>query len=224
MKLRHEYKIFLNYSDYLTVRSRLRAVIPHDNHVDETGEYKIRSLYFDNLYNKALYEKISGVSIRDKFRIRCYNDNYDFIKLEKKSKINGMCNKVSETVTKDEVRRIIQGDTEWMLNPDRKLVSELYAKMKTEQLRPKVIVDYNREPFVYSAGNVRITLDRNVRTSINSVDMLNPDVPTVLAEGQTIILEVKYDNYKPTMISDIVMVQDRLISSFSKYVACRKFG
>ncbi len=224
MKLRHEYKIFLNYSDYLTVRSRLRAVIPHDNHVDETGEYKIRSLYFDNLYNKALYEKISGVSIRDKFRIRCYNDNYDFIKLEKKSKINGMCSKVSETVTKDEVRRIIQGDTEWMLNSDRQLVSELYAKMKTEQLRPKVIVDYNREPFVYSAGNVRITLDRNVRTSINSVDMLNPDVPTVLAEGQTIILEVKYDNYKPTMISDIVMVQDRLISSFSKYVACRKFG
>ncbi|EGD48981.1 VTC domain protein [Ruminiclostridium papyrosolvens DSM 2782] len=224
MKLRHEYKIFLNYSDYLTVRSRLRAVIPHDNHVDETGEYKIRSLYFDNMYNKALYEKISGVSIREKFRIRCYNDNYDFIKLEKKSKINGMCSKVSETVTKEEVRRIIQGDTEWMLNSDRQLVSELYTKMKTEQLRPKVIVDYNREPFVYSAGNVRITLDRNVRTSINSVDMLNPNVPTVLAEGQTIILEVKYDNYKPTMISDIVMVQDRLVSSFSKYVACRKFG
>lgn len=224
MKLRHEYKIFLNYSDYLTVRSRLRAVIPHDNHVDETGEYKIRSLYFDNMYNKALYEKISGVSIREKFRIRCYNDNYDFIKLEKKSKINGMCSKVSETVTKEEVRRIIQGDTEWMLNSDRQLVSELYTKMKTEQLRPKVIVDYNREPFVYSAGNVRITLDRNVRTSINSVDMLNPCVPTVLAEGQTIILEVKYDNYKPTMISDIVMVQDRLVSSFSKYVACRKFG
>lgn len=224
MKLRHEYKIFINYSDYLTVRSRLRAVIPHDNHVDETGEYKIRSLYFDNMYNKALYEKISGVSIREKFRIRCYNDNYDFIKLEKKSKINGMCSKVSETVTKEEVRRIIQGDTEWMLNSDRQLVSELYTKMKTEQLRPKVIVDYNREPFVYSAGNVRITLDRNVRTSINSVDMLNPHIPTVLAEGQTIILEVKYDNYKPTMISDIVMVQDRLVSSFSKYVACRKFG
>ncbi|WP_024831693.1 polyphosphate polymerase domain-containing protein [Ruminiclostridium josui] len=224
MKLRHEYKIFLNYSDYLTVRSRLRAVIPHDSHVGETGEYKIRSLYFDNIYNKALYEKISGVSIREKFRIRCYNNNYDFIKLEKKSKINGMCNKVSERVTKDEVRRIIHGDIEWMLNSDRQLVSELYVKMKIEQLRPKVIVDYIREPFVYSAGNVRITLDRDVRTSINSIDMLNPNVPTVLAEGKTIILEVKYDNYKPAMISDIVMVQDRLVSAFSKYVACRKFG
>ncbi|ACL75658.1 polyphosphate polymerase domain-containing protein [Ruminiclostridium cellulolyticum] len=224
MKLRHEYKIFLNYSDYLTVRSRLRAVIQHDNHVDETGEYKIRSLYFDNIYNKALYEKISGVSKREKFRIRCYNDNYDFIKLEKKSKINGMCNKVSETVTKEEVRCIINGDIDWMLDSKRPLVSELYTKMKTEQLRPKVIVDYNREPFVYPAGNVRITLDRNVRTSINSIDMLDPDVPTVLAEGRTIILEVKYDNYKPTMISDIVMVQDRLISAFSKYVAGRKFG
>lgn len=224
MKLRHEYKIFLNYSDYLTVRSRLRAVIPHDNHVDETGEYKIRSLYFDNAYNKALWEKICGVSLREKFRIRCYNDNYDYIKLEKKSKIYGMCNKVSDTVTKEEVRRIIDGDIEWMLHSDRQLVSELYVKMKTEQLRPKTIVDYDREPFVYTAGNVRITLDRNIRTGVNSIDMLDPNVPTVLAEGKTIILEVKYDNYKPTLISDIVMVQDRLISSFSKYVACRNFG
>lgn len=223
MKLRHEYKVFLNYSDYLTVRSRLRAVIPHDKHVDETGEYKIRSLYFDNLYNKALWEKINGVDIREKFRIRCYNDNYDFIKLEKKSKIYGMCDKVSETVTKDEVQKIINGDIEWMLNSERDLVSELYVKMKTEQLRPKVIVDYDREPFVYTAGNVRVTLDRNIRTSVNSVDMLDPNVPTVLAEGQTIILEVKYDEYKPTIISDIVMVEDRLISSFSKYVACRNF-
>ncbi|MHB8063854.1 MAG: polyphosphate polymerase domain-containing protein [Ruminiclostridium sp.] len=224
MKLRHEYKIFLNYSDYLTIRSRLRAVIPHDKHVDETGEYKIRSLYFDNADNKALWEKICGVSVREKFRIRCYDDNYEFINLEKKSRINGFCNKVSARVTEDEVRKIINGDIEWMLHSDRPLVSELYVKMKTEQLRPKTIVDYYREPFVYTAGNVRITLDRNIKTGVNSIDMLDPNVPMIMAKGQTIILEVKYDKYKPTMISDIIMVQDRLVSSFSKYVACRIYG
>lgn len=192
MKLRHEYKIFLNYSDYLTIRSRLRAVVPHDKHVDKTGEYKIRSLYFDNYNDKALMEKLSGVNMREKFRIRCYNDNYDIINLEKKSKINGYCNKLSERVTKDEVRKIINGDTQWMLNSSRPLVSELYVKMKTQQLRPKTIIDYYREPFIYTAGNVRITLDRDVRTSVKNIDILDPNVPMIKANEIVVVLEVKY--------------------------------
>lgn len=224
MKLRHEYKIFLNYSDYLTIRSRLRAVLPHDKHVGKSDEYKIRSLYFDNYNDKALLEKLSGVNMREKFRIRCYNDNYDIINLEKKSKINGYCNKLSERVTKDEVRKIINGDTQWMLNSSRPLVSELYVKMKTEQLRPKTIVDYYREPFVYTAGNVRITLDRDVRTSVKNIDILDPNVPMIKANEIAVVLEVKYDNYIPALISDIVKVQNRQISTFSKYVAGRVYG
>lgn len=224
MKLRHEHKIFINHFDYFAIRSRLRAVIPHDPHVDETGEYKIRSLYFDNADNKALWEKISGTNMREKFRIRCYNDNYDIMRLEKKSKINGLCNKISARVTMDEVRKIISGDIEWMTGSKRPLVSELYIKMKTEQLRPKTIVDYTREPFVYKAGNVRITIDRNIKTGVNSVDMLDPDVPMATAEGKLILLEVKYDNYIPAFISDIVNVENRQTSSFSKYVVSRIYG
>ncbi|TYQ18401.1 UNVERIFIED_CONTAM: VTC domain-containing protein [Acetivibrio alkalicellulosi] len=224
MKLRQEFKIFLNYFDYLIIRSRLKAVIPQDKNVNDAGEYKIRSLYFDNVDDKALWEKLCGVNFREKFRIRCYNDNYDFINVEKKSKINGLCNKISERVTKDEVRKILDGDIGWMLNSNRPLISELYVKMKTQHLRPKTIVDYLREPYIYTAGNVRITLDRNIKTGVNSINMLDPNVPMVKANEQTILLEVKYDNFIPTMISELIQIQNRQTSAFSKYVSCRTYG
>ena len=224
MKLRHEYKIFINHFDYFTIRSKLKAIMPQDSHVGQTGEYKIRSLYFDNADDKALWEKISGINMREKFRIRCYNDNHDYIKLEKKSKFNGLCNKVSEIITKDEVRRIINGDIKWMLDSNRPLLSELYVKMKTEQLRPRTIVDYTREPFVYKAGNIRITIDKNIKTSVRNIDMLDPGVPMVTAEGDLMILEVKYDNYIPAFISEIVNIDTRQTSSFSKYVVSRIYG
>lgn len=224
MKFRHEYKIFINHFDYVTIRSKLKALIPQDSNAGQNGEYKIRSLYFDNADDKALWEKLSGVNMREKFRIRCYNDNYDFIKLEKKCKFNGLCSKVSEIITKDEVRKIINGDVSWMLDADRPLISELYVKMKTEQLRPKTIVDYTREPFVYKAGNIRITIDRDIKTSIRNINMLDPNVPMVTAEGNLMILEVKYDNYIPSFISDIINIDNRQTSSFSKYVVSRIYG
>ena len=224
MKFRHEYKIFINHFDYFTIRSKLKAIIPQDSNAGQNGEYKIRSLYFDNADDKALWEKLSGVNMREKFRIRCYNDNYDFIKLEKKCKFNGLCSKVSEIITKDEVMRIINGDVNWMLDADRPLLSELYVKMKTEQLRPKTIVDYTREPFVYKAGNIRITIDRDIKTSIRNINMLDPNVPMVTAEGNLMILEVKYDNYIPSFISDIINIDNRQTSSFSKYVVSRIYG
>lgn len=221
MKLRHEYKIFIDHFDYMTIRPKLKALIPQDINAGQNGEYKIRSLYFDNSDDKALWEKISGINMREKFRIRCYNDDYDFIKLEKKCKFNGLCSKVSERITKEEVRRIIEGDVKWMLDSGRPLLSELYVKMKTEQLRPKIIVDYIREPFVYKAGNIRITIDRNIKTSIRNIDILDPNVPMVTAEGNLMILEVKYDNFIPAFISDIINIENRQTSSFSKYVVSR---
>jgi len=224
LKLRHEYKIFIDHFDYMTIRPKLKALIPQDINAGQNGEYKIRSLYFDNSDDKALWEKISGINMREKFRIRCYNDDYDFIKLEKKCKFNGLCSKVSERITKEEVRRIIEGDVKWMLDSGRPLLSELYVKMKTEQLRPKIIVDYIREPFVYKAGNIRTTIDRNIKTSIRNIDILDPNVPMVTAEGNLMILEVKYDNFIPAFISDIINIENRQTSSFSKYVVSRIYG
>ncbi|WP_310604017.1 polyphosphate polymerase domain-containing protein [Anaerosporobacter sp.] len=223
--LRHELKHHINYLDYIAIRNRLQVVAKRDANVDEDGTYIIRSLYFDNYQDKALLEKMNGVSNREKFRIRYYNDDFSFIKLEKKSKIHGLCNKIAVTITKEECEKIIAGDIEWMKESKQALLVELYAKMKYQQLRPKTIVEYTREPYVYQTGNVRITFDSKVRTGICNKNFFDIDAPTIAASEENItILEVKYDQFLPEIIENCIQMKDRRTSAFSKYVACRTYG
>lgn len=223
MDFRHEWKHEINYSDMVVLRQRLKAVMkPDENAVD--GKYFIRSLYFDNISDKALREKIDGVNCREKFRIRYYNNDTSLIHLEKKSKINGLGNKQSASITAEEAQKIVDGDFDWMINSDRPLVQELYSKMKSQGLRPKTIVDYTREPFVFSAGNVRVTLDYDIRTGLYCTDFLNPDCITIPAGNAPIILEVKWDEFLPSVIRDIVQLESRHTAAFSKYAVCRIYG
>lgn len=222
-KYRHEWKHVLNLSDMFVLRQRLRAVMEHDPHAVD-GKYHIRSLYFDNLDDKALREKVDGVNMREKFRIRLYNFNTAVINLEKKSKQNGLGTKYSARLTAEEAQKIVDGDIDWMLGADRPLVRELYCKMRYQGMRPKTIVDYTREPFIFRAGNVRVTLDYDIRTGLHSTDFLNPEAVTVPAGDAPILLEVKWDEYLPSIIRDLVSVPDRCVGSFSKYAQCRVYG
>lgn len=223
MDFRHEWKHEINYSDMVVLRQRLKAVMkPDENAVN--GKYFIRSLYFDNISDKALREKIDGVNCREKFRIRYYNGDTSLIHLEKKSKINGLGNKQSANLSAEEAQKIVDGDLNWMADCDRPLVQELYSKMKSQGLRPKTIVDYTREPFVFSAGNVRVTLDYDIRTGLYCTDFLNPDCITIPAGNAPIILEVKWDEFLPSVIRDIVQLESRRTAAFSKYAACRIYG
>lgn len=223
MNFRHEWKHEISLSDVYVIRSRLRAVADSDKNALD-GKYKIRSLYFDDLNDTALREKINGVNEREKFRLRYYNGDTSFIKLEKKSKINGLCSKASEKITEDEVSLLLNGDTSWMKDNSRPLVYELYIKMKTRGVRPKTIVDYTREPFTFPAGNVRVTIDYNIRTGIGCTDFLNPDCVTVPAGEAPIILEVKWDEFLPDIIKTAVGLESRRSSAFSKYAQCRIYG
>ena len=223
MKFRHEWKHEINLADMMALRSRLLAVARPEEH-GNNGTYKIRSLYFDDLFDTALREKIDGVNIREKFRIRYYNNDTSFIRLEKKSKINGLCNKTQTEITIPETERIISGNIEWMQTDSRELVRELYLKMKNKGLRPKTIVDYTRDAFVFPAGNVRVTIDYDIRTGLGNVDFLNPDSVTVQAGEAPIILEVKWDEYLPDIIRDAVQLEGRHSAAFSKYAACRIYG
>ncbi len=223
MDFRHEWKHEINYPDMIILRQRLKAVMkPDENAID--GKYFIRSLYFDNISDKALREKIDGVNCREKFRIRYYNNDTSLIHLEKKSKINGLGNKQSASLTAEEAQKIVDGDFDWMIDCDRPLVQELYSKMKSQGLRPKTIVDYTREPFVFSAGNVRVTLDYDIRTGLYCTDFLNPDCITIPAGNVPIILEVKWDEFLPSVIRDIVLLESRRTAAFSKYAVCRIYG
>ena len=220
IQYRHEWKHEISYSDLLAIRSRLGAVALPDPHAAD-GKYMIRSIYFDNLGDKALREKVDGVNRREKFRIRFYNMDTSFISLEKKSKINGLGTKYSARLTLEEARKIADGDLDWMMESGRPLVEELYCKMASQGLRPRTIVDYTREPYIYGPGNVRVTFDYDIRTGLMNTGFLDPDCVTVPAGDAGIILEVKWDNYLPSVIKDCVQTPGRRVTAFSKYAQCR---
>lgn len=222
MDFRHEWKHEISYLDMLMLRQRLRAVAQADQHTVD-GKYLVRSLYFDTPADKALLEKLNGVSHREKFRIRYYNGDTTAIHLEKKSKLGGLGNKQSAGLSVPEVSAILQGDLSWMLDSGRPLVRELYNKICTQQLRPKTIVDYTREPYVYPAGNVRVTLDCDIRTGLRCTDFLHPGI-TIPAGDAPIILEVKWDAFLPSVIRDVIQLEGRHTASFSKYAQCRIYG
>ena len=220
---RHEWKHEISYSDLLAIRQRLRAVCEPDPHARD-GRYLIRSLYFDTPNDKALREKIDGVNLREKFRIRYYNGDPSVIHLEKKSKRAGLGTKYSASLTRDEAQSIVDGRTDWMLKSDQSLVKELYCKMRYQGLRAKTIVDYTREPYIYRPGNVRVTFDYDIRTGLSCTDFLNPDCPTVPAGDAPILLEVKWDAFLPSIIRNAVQTPGRRAEAFSKYAQCRIYG
>lgn len=223
---RHELKYNVSYWQYLQLRSRFRQVMKMDPHTGKDGTYRIRSIYFDNVQDKALREKVDGVAKREKFRIRYYNDNFERITLEKKIKDNNLCMKVSAKLTEKECRDLLNGNLEWMKTHASSLVQELYGKMKYQQLKPRVLVSYTREPYIYTAGNVRITFDWNVRTTMYHREFLEEkvyDVEAVQCPGE-MIMEVKFDAFLPGVIQDIIQSDGIRQQSFSKYAACRNYG
>ena len=210
MQYRHEWKHEINASDLLILRQRLTAVAKPDPHA--AGSYQIRSLYFDTPADRALREKLDGVNRREKFR------------LEKKSKLNGLCAKESVCITEKETAALLAGDTLWMNDPARPLLADFRYKLQTQRLQPKTLVDYTRDAYTYAPGNVRVTLDYHIRTALTCTDFLNARCVTIPAGGASIILEVKWDAFLPDIIRDAVQLTGRHTAAFSKYAACRTYG
>ena len=222
-RYRHEWKHEIGLSDRLVLRQRLRTVAAPDGHARD-GRYFIRSLYFDNPADKALREKLNGVDRREKFRLRYYNSDLTLIRLEKKSKRGGLGTKETAKLTPAQAQAVVDGELAWMTDSGQPLVRELYRKMATQGLRPRTLVDYTRRPFVYAPGNVRVTLDYDIRTGLGSTDFLNPDCVTIPAGEPVTLLEVKWDEYLPEIIRAAVQLPGRRASAFSKYAACRIYG
>lgn len=219
-RARHELKHYINYADVLQLRSRLPFVASLDKNATVGNGYRVKSLYFDSYNDKVLKEKIDGVNEREKFRLRLYNDDTSFIRLEKKSKKNGICFKESAIITADECTRLLDGDLAALKKNENYLCRELYAKMHYQQLRAKNIVDYKREAFIYPMGNVRVTMDYDIRTSNNVNDFLKPE-PVLIPIAGVYILEVKYDSFLPEIIRGIVSLSSRRSTAFSKYAVTR---
>lgn len=222
LQFRHEIKHEISRLDMLVLRQRLRTVMKADSHA-VNGAYHIRSLYFDNLDDKALREKLDGMSVREKYRIRMYNGDSSVIHLERKFKQGNLGYKDSTSITEEEAKSVAKGNVDWMAKSEDRVISGFYSRILNEGLRAKVIVDYRREPFVFSAGNVRVTLDYDIRTALSSTDFLNKDCVTVSVPEDPCILEVKWDNFLPDVIRDAVWLENRRSSAYSKYAACRMY-
>ena len=184
--------------------------------VEEAGRF------FDNVKTSMAFKGRTFTEAEEEQLLKIITSNTSmditFVKTE-----NNEVKELSELLTKEMAQAIVDGDYEWMINSGEPLIQELYTKIKNQGLRPKTIVDYEREPFVFSAGNVRVTLDYNIRTGIACTDFLNPDCVTVPA-GETVILEVKWDEYLPDIIRDIVQLPSCRTGNYSKYAVCRIYG
>ncbi len=222
MQFRHEVKHEISNHDLRILRQRLRAVMKPDEYA-VNGRYEIRSLYFDNLDDKALREKLDGVNVREKYRIRLYNNDPSVIHLERKFKHGSLGYKDSAKLTSEQARAIAEGNVAWMAGSTDEVILGFYTRVRNEGLKAKVIVDYTREPFVYAPGNVRVTLDYNIRTGMGCTDFLNPACVTVPVRDSPCILEVKWDCYLPDVIRDAVQLDGRRSAAFSKYAACRMY-
>lgn len=223
MKYRHEVKQRISPADAVILRQRLSAVMRHDENAPE-GSYIIRSLYFDNADDRALREKLDGVNRREKFRLRIYNGSAETILLEKKSKINGLCLKERCRLTPVEAQALIGGDTQLASGSEKPLLRELGLKMRLCGLRAKTLVEYTREPFVFPAGNVRVTLDSDIRTGLCATELFDPNCAMIPAGEKCIILEVKWDEFLPDVVRGAVQLGSVRSEAFSKYAACRIYG
>lgn len=216
---RHEYKYPVTAGQCMLLEQKLGQVLSKDAHV-QNGGYTIRSLYFDDDRDTALWEKLDGVDPREKFRIRIYNRQKDFICLEKKCKRGDMTKKLQCRLTYDQCQAILSGNIDGLWQQGSGLLAELYAKMR-EGLKPKTIVEYDRIPFVYAPGNVRVTLDRSIRTGLVSQDLFG-DVPVVPVSPLD-VLEVKYDAYLPDVVRMLTAGLETNRISVSKYALCRRY-
>ncbi|MBR4080137.1 MAG: VTC domain-containing protein [Christensenellaceae bacterium] len=222
---RHEKKYYISYGDYLILRQQLKALMHVDEHADQSGQYYIRSLYLDDIYNTAVAEKMSGVQFRHKYRIRIYDFKKTFIRFEKKIKNGPFIAKDSFPMTYDEYLAFVRGDIEFLLHKPEPLAKEVYLAVRQTGLKPVVVVDYEREPFVMNYETIRITFDKNLRSGDPTWDIFDKSLPRAsMYDKGIVVMEVKYNKALPDYIANLINgISGLQGSAISKYIICRQY-
>lgn len=218
---RHEYKYLISRASAELLRRRLPHFMKRDSHAGPTGQYTIRSLYFDDLKFEAFYEKVSGIDNRTKYRIRCYNYSDTFFKLEKKEKKGHLTRKTAQTVTLADVQNLQESPLKVCPDHTKGLVEELRLLSICKGTKAMVLVDYDRTPFVCPSGNTRITLDENLRTLPYHKNIFaSSHAMTPALDPDQVILEVKFDDYLPGYLSDVLADIPKAPMAISKFALC----
>ena len=219
-KYRFEWKYSLSLPQAELMAGRLKQHLKPDPHA-VGGSYTVRSLYFDDWKNSAYEQKLMGVYARQKWRVRIYNYSDDRISLERKKKRGNYIFKESAPLSREEFGQILAGDFGFLLQRQENLCREFWVECTSALLRPKVIVDYRRTPLILKEGTVRLTFDEDVRAAVGSFDIFDPGLPVISAqEPDKVLLEVKYTEFLPRFIRQLLSDGAKEYHSFSKYVAC----
>lgn len=220
---RHEIKILLSYAEYISLAAKLKGVTEPDSYALDSGDYFIRSLYLDDVYNTAFTTKINGVDNRKKYRIRCYNGSNSVIKFECKNKYKDRIHKVSFPITYEQYQMFMNGEHDFLLSIEHPLAKEVFCLCKNADLSPSVVVDYDREAYLHPLSNTRLTFDKNLRAGISSFDIFDKDMDTLpVFENGSVIFEIKYDQYIPSHIVDIIASLRGTKMSLSKFCMCKE--
>lgn len=225
MEYRNELKFVLSDFDLIRIKSRLTPLMRPDSHQGPDG-YIIKSLYFDDLYDSCLNEKENGICYREKYRIRIYNSNPEYIRLEKKIKYSDMSQKVTQALSMQDYKVLQSGNIDslhTLLSCNKgTLLDEFISKILYKHFSPKCIIEYERFAFIENTGNVRITFDRNITGCKQFTSLFDPDLFTVpLMSPARHILEIKYDELLPHYILQALDLGDLRRQSFSKYYMTR---
>ena len=221
IKRRHEYKYKLETSEAVILKGRLDPLLAYDKH-SQDGYYEVCSLYFDDPDDSAVMAKVNGLNKRAKYRLRYYDHDISYINLEKKHKENGLGQKTKLRLSKDEVQALLDHDYSFLLKKGD-LGIEFYAKLKFELLRPRTIVVYRRLAYYYPLGNVRITIDDRLKSSLDVRSFLSPMLHTKPLGINEAVLEIKYDDYLPSFIQKALHNIKHNTTAFSKYAKARSF-
>lgn len=221
MEYRVEQKYLITEERIAYLKQQLETCMQYDGNA--AGEsYLIRSLYFDDMYDTCLKENEAGTDIREKFRIRTYDNDSSLIHLELKQKRKGFTKKQKERLTKEECLSFMEGKIPALKKEDGFLKKKLYSQGMLRRMQPVQIVEYERTAFVEPVGNVRVTFDKNIGGTTEIKTFFDEYIPTVPALPAGVhILEVKYDEFLPEYIKEILEIGSLRRTSFSKYYYTR---
>ncbi len=224
MKFRHEHKFLLEYDSYQRLKHSLHRCMNLDQHSVDGKGYHIRSLYFDDVYQSALFEKLSGVVNRKKYRVRIYNFSHENIKLEIKKKYNDYTHKIATTIKNNEYEKIYTHDVSEFAFSDDPVKKSYYLEIRNNFLRPAVIVDYYREAFTLPYNEIRVTFDTQLSSAKPHLNIFTEQVRSIpLPAYYSLILEVKYNNFLPTHIKALLEQYNLTRLSVSKFLLCRDY-
>lgn len=223
-KFRHEYKYLCTQGQLADLENRVKALMKKDAHVSGRPFYGIRSVYFDDIQNTCYYQNEDGTDQRRKWRMRIYDGKSGLIKLERKKKVRGMTAKEACSLSRETADLLLAGEIPECEKEAPVLLKQFISEMRSMGMQPKIIVDYERTPYVYANGNVRVTFDRNIASAPVSGAFWEKKMHKrpILPLGQH-LMEVKFDEYLPDFIYHALNVPDLQRTTFSKYYLCRKY-